>query len=57
MVFAVFEDLSKIMEGKGGTGLSASSVLAFFRTLDETLGSGIGWSLSPTSEKVARKGA
>jgi len=26
-------------------------VRAFFRTLDETLGSGIGWSLSPTSEK------
>jgi len=24
-------------------------MLAFFKTLDETLGSGIGWSLSPTS--------
>jgi hypothetical protein len=26
------------------------SVLTFFKTLDETFGNGIGWSLSPTSE-------
>jgi hypothetical protein len=25
-------------------------VLTFFKTLDETFGNGIGWSLSPTSE-------
>ncbi len=25
-------------------------MLTFFKTLDETFGSGIGWSLSPTSE-------
>ena len=43
--------MSKTFKGKKRDESFTNSVLAFFKTLDETLGSGIGWSLSPTSSK------
>lgn len=57
MMFAIFEDLyeHKTLKGDKDETL-AISVPTFFKTLDETLGSGMGWSLSPTSKKVACKG-
>jgi hypothetical protein len=51
VVLAVFEDLSQasilfLCFNRG--------VFTFFRTLDETLGRGMGWSDSPTSREKER---
>ena len=56
MMFTVFKDLGEARHGKvkKRDETFANSILSFFKTLDETLGSGIGWSLSPTSSKAAR---
>jgi hypothetical protein len=48
-MFAIFEDLCERDDDEKKTTSSQGKMLAFFKTLDETLGSGIGWSLSPTS--------
>ena len=55
MVFAVFENLDTQLDHEATDIRVMEGLRTFFKTLDDTLGRGMGWSLSPTSINKAHE--